>query len=91
MQFSHQFSSTGHKLGNFENVSCCQANGPVSADEDALTELRVIVGLCLVSKGQIDRAIAALEPLAGAQSDQRSALITGDVEGLCLTEAVPCF
>lgn len=43
-----------------------QANDPVSADEDALMELRVIIGLCLLSKGQIDRAVAALEPLAGA-------------------------
>ena len=87
----HQTPSRGQKIESLRKFSCCQANGPVSADEDALTELRVIVGLCLVSKGQIDRAIAALEPLAGAWPEQSSALIIGDVGGFCLTEAEPCL
>ncbi len=33
-------------------------------------ELQVIVGLSLYSKGQFDRAVATLEPLAGAWRDK---------------------
>jgi len=44
-----------------------QQQSAASADMDALTELRAIVGLCLLSKGQIDRAVAALTLIAGEQ------------------------
>lgn len=53
-----------------KDICLPQANGPLSADEDALMELQVIVGLSLYSKGQFDRAVATLEPLAGAWRDK---------------------
>lgn len=42
------------------------AESTVSADEEAVTELRVIVGLCLLCKGQTERAVSALKLVAGA-------------------------
>lgn len=38
----------------------------VIADEEAVTELQVIVGLCLLCKGQTERAVSALKLVAGA-------------------------
>ncbi|BDA47118.1 probable tetratricopeptide repeat protein 37 [Coccomyxa sp. Obi] len=67
---SHKTSLVGGCIAEFfEKTFLQQASGPVSADEDALLELRVIVGLCLVSTGQTDRAVAALEPLAGSAGE----------------------
>ena len=45
------------------------AEGPVSADEDALTQLRVIVGLSLLFKGQTERAVSALKLVAGTSQE----------------------
>ena len=42
------------------------AESTVSADKEAVTELRVIVGLCLLCKGQTERAVSALKLVAGA-------------------------